>query len=194
MKAIILAAGCGTRLNLQYPKCLINVNNKNLLDKLVGKLQALGVNDISVVVGFQLEQIKNQVVKYYTNEDWYNTEECASLLSAKQEMNDDIIVLPSDIIIPKAVLKKVIKSKSNIAIVTRKGIFFKVVKFKKKVCDAIKILRNNGDTLQQLITLLVGLKKYKVDRIEVKKEAKIIDIDTVEDLNVVRKKIGEVSL
>ena len=55
MKAIILAAGKGTRLDgaAVKPKCLVDVGGSTLLHRQIETLRSLNVTKIVVVVGFE---------------------------------------------------------------------------------------------------------------------------------------------
>jgi L-glutamine-phosphate cytidylyltransferase len=60
MKAVILAAGRGTRIRSVHgerPKCLIEVDNTTILDHQLDALAMAGINDIAIVVGYEKEQI-----------------------------------------------------------------------------------------------------------------------------------------
>ncbi len=186
MKAIILAAGYGKRLNIGFPKCLIQVNGKSLLDKLVCDLRDIGIDDISVVVGYQYNKIKNQLVKQYLNEDWSSTDEFYSLLCAKKELNDDVIVLFSDIVIHKEILERVKNINNDIAVMCDDYGFCGVVKFSKKVCNDIKQLKDNKNKcLKKSIGFLSMAMGYKVKRVEID-GTKCYNIDTKSDLEKVR--------
>ena len=59
--AIILAAGFGMRMvpiNMDIPKALLEVRGEILIERLIRQLQAAGVEDIYVVVGFMKETIQ----------------------------------------------------------------------------------------------------------------------------------------
>lgn len=62
MKAVILAAGIGKRLQpitFEYPKAMVRVKGKPILEKLVKDLVSCGVKEIIVVVGYMHEQIES---------------------------------------------------------------------------------------------------------------------------------------
>ncbi|HTO14403.1 MAG TPA: nucleotidyltransferase family protein [Edaphocola sp.] len=66
MKAMILAAGLGTRLKPftnHHPKALAKVNDKTLLEINIRKLQQLGINDIVVNVHHFADQIEDFLIK-----------------------------------------------------------------------------------------------------------------------------------
>src|SRR5262249_22837474 len=63
MKAVILAAGQGTRIRAVHgecPKCLIKVDEKTILDHQIEGLHAAGVDEIAIVVGYE----KNQIIRH----------------------------------------------------------------------------------------------------------------------------------
>src|ERR1700747_2429210 len=65
MKAVILAAGQGTRIRSvhgEHPKCLIEVDNTTILDHQLEALSKAGINDVAIVVGYEKEQIINHVM------------------------------------------------------------------------------------------------------------------------------------
>jgi L-glutamine-phosphate cytidylyltransferase len=56
MKALILAAGRGTRIRSihgERPKCLISFDGKAILDHQIDGLFAAGIREIGIVVGIQ---------------------------------------------------------------------------------------------------------------------------------------------
>ena len=70
MKAMILAAGLGTRFKPwtdQHPKALAMINRKSLLERNVHYLQQAGITDLLVNVHHFADQIIDAVE---TNDDW----------------------------------------------------------------------------------------------------------------------------
>src|SRR2546425_9660001 len=68
MKAIIPAAGIGTRLRphtYTQPKALLHVAGKSILAHIIDELVAVGVEEIVVVVGYLGERIEAQVREQY---------------------------------------------------------------------------------------------------------------------------------
>ena len=60
MKAVILAAGQGTRIRSvhgEHPKCLIQVDEATILDHQLEALSMAGINEVAIVVGYEKEQI-----------------------------------------------------------------------------------------------------------------------------------------
>lgn len=119
MKAIILAAGMGTRLSKythNLPKGMLNLFGKSLIQRQVDLFRSCGIEDIIIVTGYQKDKVNISGVKYYNNDNYSNTNMVETLFCAEDELDDDVIVSYSDIIYTKEVLKKVIESKVNIGV------------------------------------------------------------------------------
>ncbi|PWT72460.1 MAG: ADP-glucose pyrophosphorylase [Proteobacteria bacterium] len=65
MRAIILAAGLGLRLRQaednQFPKCLLRFGGVTLLERHLRLLDAVGVREIVLALGFQAEQVEGEL-------------------------------------------------------------------------------------------------------------------------------------
>ena len=119
MKAIILAAGKGTRLGKytkNLPKCMLRFNGKSLLQMQVDTLRSCGIKDITIVKGFMQDKIKIGGVKYYVNEDYENTNMVETLMCAEKEMHGGFLVCYGDILYEKKVIKKILEDKSSIGV------------------------------------------------------------------------------
>ena len=67
INAIILAAGRGRRLTkISYPKCLIRINQKQLLENLINNFKSLKINNINIVVGYK----KDKIIKKFQNQNF----------------------------------------------------------------------------------------------------------------------------
>lgn len=118
MKAIILAAGSGTRLKKyteNLPKGMLAFMGKTIIERQIEVYRTCGIEDIIIVRGFAAEKIDYTGIKYYTNEDFANTNMVESLLTARAEFNDDLIVSYSDILFEEDMLKKMMSSKADFA-------------------------------------------------------------------------------
>ncbi len=119
MKAIILAAGQGTRLKKyteNLPKGMLQFAGKTIIERQIETYHDCGVDDISVVRGFAAEKINYPNVKYYTNERYSDTNMVESFMTAKEEFDDDIIVSYSDIIFEKQMLKEMMNTVEDFAV------------------------------------------------------------------------------
>ena len=109
MKAIILAAGQGTRLKKyteNLPKGMLEFMGQTLIERQIATYRKAGIDEIIVVKGFAKEKITYENIKYYINEDFATTNMVYSLLTAKEEFDDEIIVSYSDIIFERNMLLK----------------------------------------------------------------------------------------
>lgn len=119
MKAIILAAGMGTRLGRYtegLPKGMLEFGGKSLIERQVEVLRKVGVDDIVIVKGYMPDKINIPGVKYYVSEDYANTNMVESLFCAESEMDDDVIVCYSDIIYEEKVIRKVLGSNADVGV------------------------------------------------------------------------------
>jgi len=115
MKAIILAAGMGTRLGKytkNIPKAMLSFKGKTLLQREVEALKSAGIKEIIVVCGYMPEKItangKSAIIKKIMNEQYESTNMAYSLMCAKKEMleeKDGIIVCYGDIVYEKRLVE-----------------------------------------------------------------------------------------
>ena len=63
MKAVILAAGIGRRLQVltQNPKCLLPIGGKTLLSRYLDNLEHVRISHVTIVVGYKEELIREAV-------------------------------------------------------------------------------------------------------------------------------------
>jgi len=101
--AIILAAGFGMRMvpiNLSTPKALLEVNGERLIDRLISQLHAVGINDITVVVGFMKDSFEYLIDEYgvdlVVNPDYASSNNLHSLSLVADRIHNTYIV-PCDI-------------------------------------------------------------------------------------------------
>lgn len=103
MKAIILAAGQGTRLHPltdDKPKCLVRLAGKPLLDHQLEVLRAFGVDDIHVVAGYCADQLDRPDFTRHINERYAETNMVSTLFVAESVMTGetDLIISYGDIV------------------------------------------------------------------------------------------------
>ena len=116
MKAVILAAGIGSRLRPltnTMPKCLIEIKNGvSLLDYQIGMLKSAGFseNQIFIVAGYKAKKIKERYdnLKYIINEK-YTFNNIYSFYLIKNAILDDFILINSDTLFPKILLQQLTK-------------------------------------------------------------------------------------
>jgi len=120
MKAIILAAGRGTRLypiTLTKPKGLLKVGEETILDRQVRQFRKNDIDDILIVVGYQKEVLMNHfgnAVRYISYEDYLTTNNLHTLWSIRNELNEDVIISFADLIVDNSIILRLSESESNI--------------------------------------------------------------------------------
>ena len=86
--AIILAAGLGSRLlplTENKPKSLIEFAGKSLLERQINLFRKNGIQDISIVTGYNKEKFSLKDVCYFENVDYKNTSTLLSLFCAEKK-------------------------------------------------------------------------------------------------------------
>ncbi len=107
--ALILAAGRGTRLRPttdRIPKCLVQVDLRPILCRMLEDLERAGVVEVVVVVGYLGERIREEVgdswgsmtVTYSENRDWATTNNIVSLLGAAERAKRDFFLIEGDLV------------------------------------------------------------------------------------------------
>ena len=153
MKAIILAAGIGSRISPltdNCPKSLLKIYDKTILEMMISHIQDCHINEIVFVTGYLEEQIKEYVninfpdLKAYfvTNEKYAETNTGFSLLLAKDFVeNSDFIKFDADVVFDKEILKKLIECPYENALCIDKNIHLDAEEIKVIIDDKNKILK-----------------------------------------------------
>lgn len=120
MRAVILAAGRGTRMKSltdEKPKCLVELHGKALLDWQLEALRAAGVSDIAIVTGYKREMLANKGLTEFHNARWAETNMVSSLACAGSWLEPGpCIVSYSDIFYGSSAVKSLIKCSSLLAV------------------------------------------------------------------------------
>ncbi len=109
MRAIILAAGQGTRLlpfTRDHPKCLVPVGGKAILDHQLDVLRASGVGDIVIVGGYRIDRLEQHLSQMparsrpglLCNPFWPVANSISSVWTARFQMEGDFCLLNGDTI------------------------------------------------------------------------------------------------
>lgn len=133
MKAIILAAGIGSRLSRPFPKSLsVLPYGETILGRQIRLLKEMGIKEIIIVVGFKMTLIMEQFpeVYYKYNPNYYITNTSKSLLSAVEDLNDDVLWMNGDVVFDKAILSDFLHTgKENLICVDQKSCGEEEVKY-----------------------------------------------------------------
>ena len=120
MRAIILAAGRGTRmkdLTDERPKCLVELCGKALLDWQLEALQGAGISKIAIVTGYKRELLADRGLVEFHNSRWAETNMVSSLACAQEWLETEAcIVSYSDIFYSPVAVKSLITSDASLAV------------------------------------------------------------------------------
>jgi len=120
MKAIILAAGRGSRMKSltdHQPKCLVKVHGKSLLDCQLDALRESGINEIAIVTGYKRDLLSNRGLVEFHNKRWDETNMVSSLACAEQWLRTGpCIVSYSDIFYKPPAIQSLMACRSLLAI------------------------------------------------------------------------------
>lgn len=183
MKAIILAAGQGTRLKpltLNQPKCMVKVNGKTIIERQLKTFESIGITkrDIIIIDGYKADVLEkflhSKNVCFVRNHQYKKTNMVYSLMCAKTILadTDDVIVSYGDILYEVELLKEVIESKEEYAVVVDRGwLEYWKTRFSNPLDDA-ETLRLDGNkyiveigqkavSLQQIEGQYIGLMHFR---------------------------------
>ena len=111
-RAIIMAAGLGKRMRpitLETPKPLIKVNGVRMIDTVIQGLQANGIREIYIVVGYLKEQFATLINEYngitlVENPLYDSCNNISSLYVVREHLEDSIILDGDQIIYNNSIL------------------------------------------------------------------------------------------
>jgi choline kinase len=115
--AVILAAGRGARLRRltdQRPKCLLEIAGTSILERMLDQLQASGIENVILVVGYRAERIEEKIgperggmaITYVRNEHWENSNNVLSLQLAGRHLKTSFLLLESDLVFDQGALRQ----------------------------------------------------------------------------------------
>ncbi|MCL5018850.1 MAG: phosphocholine cytidylyltransferase family protein [Candidatus Pacearchaeota archaeon] len=148
MKGLILAAGIGNRLypvTKKIPKCLIKVGKKRILEHILDGFDYAGIKEVIIIVGFNKEKVKEKIgtsyrglnICYGVNDFFKSTNNLYSLWCAKEFIDGPFIQCHGDIIPNREIIKKVLDSPLEDAVVIDSNP-------KNMVEDANRVKMQNG--------------------------------------------------
>ena len=133
MQAIILAAGMGKRLGeltKENTKCMVSVNGKPIIDRMLGQLAELPLRRVVIVVGYEGQKLRQYIgnryegrlsIEYVENPVYDRTNNIYSLMLAKDFLQmDDTLLIESDLVFDASLPKKLIEDpRPNLALVAK---------------------------------------------------------------------------
>lgn len=154
MKAVILAAGVGSRirpLTDNTPKSLLKVGEKTILERMIDNLIAVEIKEIAVVTGYLEEQIKDFISQKYPDlkvtfirNDVYETTNTAYSLNLTKDFvgDDEFIKFDADVVFEKQVLERLINSHSDSSLCIDKNIHLDK--------EEVKVITEEGEKVLQV--------------------------------------------
>lgn len=149
MKALILAAGLGSRLapiTEHCPKSLVPVNGKPILMKQIENLHENGITDITIISGYKADVLEKSVHKLYPeiqiieSKNYETTNNMYSAYLGLQQIGVcDFLMMNADVFFDSSVIKALINFEKPNAIVTDIGNYNE---------ESMKVVETNGKLTQ----------------------------------------------
>jgi choline kinase len=127
MRAVILAAGSGTRLNghtTRMQKALLRVGMESLVQRQLQALRRAGLHDIVVVVGCAASEVRRHCgrgITYVENERYAETNSLYSLWLARPLLYEGFIVLNCDVLFHAQLLDDLLTTQHDCAAMVEYG-------------------------------------------------------------------------
>ena len=122
MKAIILAAGTGSRmkdLTSNHPKCMLKLKGKTIIEHQINLLNKCGVNDIHVITGYKEDKIRDllkQKCSFYYYPNFRETNNLYTLNQYINLLNEECLILFSDVLISEISMKNLLRDNSDFSL------------------------------------------------------------------------------
>ena len=125
MKALILAAGTASRLRPltnNQPKCMLPVGEMTIIERTISNILHYGIDEFYIVTGFMADKLQtfvsqkfpNVQISYIHNPVYDTTNNIYSLWLARSSViDDDLLLLDSDIIFDRRVLQVLLADKNE---------------------------------------------------------------------------------
>lgn len=146
MKALILAAGLGSRLapiTDNCPKSLVRVNGKPILEKQIENLRENGIYDITVIAGYKANILKTYIaaqfgaaIKIIENTEYAATNNMYSAYLAREQFyGHPFLMMNADVFFDSSVIAALLGNDTPSAIVTEYGVYLE---------ESMKVSAQNG--------------------------------------------------
>ncbi len=177
MKAVILAAGMGTRLGSLIPKPLTSIKNeKTIMDLQIEKLLMKNeIHNIYLVVGYKKEIIMEKFpdLLFVYNNAYARTNTAKSLLKALTKINDDVLWMNGDVYFDEEILDLILESTDSACLVNKSECNTEEIKYNLTPEGYIKNISKTVESSQgeALGINLIRKKNLELFRSELKKVA-----------------------
>ena len=177
MKAVILAAGMGTRLGSLIPKPLTSIQNeKTIMDLQIDKLSLKNeIHNIILVVGYKKEIIMEKFpdLLFVYNNAYARTNTAKSLMMALNKINDDVLWMNGDVYFDEEILNLIFESTDSACLVNKSECNTGEIKYNLTSEGYIKNISKTVESSQgeALGINLIRKKDLEIFRSELKKVA-----------------------
>jgi len=177
MKAVILAAGMGTRLGSLIPKPLTSIQNeKTIMDLQIDKLSLKNeIHNIILVVGYKKEIIMEKFpdLLFVYNNAYARTNTAKSLMMALNKINDDVLWMNGDVYFDEEILNLILESTDSACLVNKSECNTEEIKYNLTSEGYIKNISKTVESSQgeALGINLIRKKDLEIFRSELKKVA-----------------------
>jgi choline kinase len=119
MRAIILAAGVGSRLQALSggkPKCLVEIGGRPLILHQIEALADHGIGPVLVVAGYKADEVRSVVgdrADFIVNERYQETNSLYSLWLAREHVDGPFILLNCDLFFSPEILERLLDAPAN---------------------------------------------------------------------------------
>jgi len=170
MRFIFLAAGKSKRIfnKIKKNKCLININKKPLIIKLIEEVKKTKIKRISIITGFKSKFLRSKLNKiknldFLYNDKYKTTEMLHTLILGIKKYDDDIIISYSDILFDSRIIKRLINKKTkNVTIPILKN-WKKIwtIRNKNHLIDGETLVLKNSGRIKSIGEKIINLKETK---------------------------------
>ncbi len=154
MRAVVLAAGRGTRLRPltnDRPKCLVPLYGRPLIEYTLAAFQSCGIDDVTVVTGYRAEMLGALDVDFRHNERFETTNMVHSLFCAEDLFDDELIVSYGDIVFRPGLLEALLSDGAGVSVVVdQRWRELWELRMDDPLADAETLRLGEGDTIVEL--------------------------------------------
>ncbi len=167
IRALIPAAGYKVDDSLKplvedRPVGMLDINGKSVLQRNIEALNIAGIQDISVVAGYQADRVILEGVKIARNREFETTGIMHSVMQGVDAVADKNLIIYSDILVDSYLLEKLLKKEGDIVLVGDRS--YHKINYRNKELELIVIdnplpdSRRSIDTNRKNIVKKIGKK------------------------------------
>jgi choline kinase len=190
MKAVILAAGIGSRLRPltdSVPKCLVEVNQISILERQIEAFNKADIEEIIIICGYLADKISKVIdekgyrnIRLINNVDYLTTNNMYSLYLAREYVPQSFILANADVIFHSGIIQELTSCGLNNVIVSEKNSYNE---------ESMKIIVNRENVITSINKGIKPDDAYgnSIDVYKFSKEARDILFNKISDYIEVKK-------